>query len=161
MSVNGYLPHLLVIPEDDKNREIANGFVLDSRVKTVRIQVLPPAGGWLKVIEKFVGDHVGSMQRFPERRVLLLIDFDDEVVARTAHVQGCIPPTLAGRVFLLGVKSEPEKLTAACKKKTESIGEALAAECASNQAVLWAHPLLAHNAAELARLKAQVNPFLF
>lgn len=161
MSVNGYLPHLLVIPEDDKNREIANGFILDIRVKTARIQVLPPAGGWLKVVEKFVDNFVISMQNFPERRVLLLLDFDNKIVARTAYVQGCIPPPLADRVFLLGVKSEPEKLITACNRKTEPIGEALADECANNQTVLWAHPLLAHNAAELARLKAEVKPFLF
>jgi hypothetical protein len=27
--VNRYLPHVLVLPEDDANRQIANGFVLD------------------------------------------------------------------------------------------------------------------------------------
>jgi len=29
MSVNGHLPHVLVLPEDDANRQLANGFVLD------------------------------------------------------------------------------------------------------------------------------------
>jgi hypothetical protein len=29
MSVNKYLPHVLVLPEDDANRQMANGFFLD------------------------------------------------------------------------------------------------------------------------------------
>ncbi len=42
MSVNRALPHVLVLPEDDANRQIANGFLLalDSSVQR-RIQVLP------------------------------------------------------------------------------------------------------------------------
>jgi len=28
MSINKYEPHLLVLPEDDANRKIANGFIL-------------------------------------------------------------------------------------------------------------------------------------
>jgi hypothetical protein len=29
MSVNKYHPHVLVLPEDDANRQLANGFLLD------------------------------------------------------------------------------------------------------------------------------------
>lgn len=46
MSINAYKPHLLVLPEDDANREMANGFLLDSRVLMCNMSVLPPAGGW-------------------------------------------------------------------------------------------------------------------
>lgn len=45
MSVNNFKPHLLVIPEDAANREIANGFVLDTRVQTTRIQIMSESGG--------------------------------------------------------------------------------------------------------------------
>ena len=46
MSINKHKPHLLVLPEDDADRQIANGFViaqgvgLDDRA----IQILPEAG---------------------------------------------------------------------------------------------------------------------
>lgn len=49
MSINAYKPHLLVLPEDDANRQIADGFVLDSNCNYRAIQVLRVAGGWLKV----------------------------------------------------------------------------------------------------------------
>lgn len=161
MSVNSYLPHLLVLPEDDANREMANGFLLDTRVNDRRIQVFPVSGGWLKVIENFLKNHVKDMHNFPERRVALLLDFDDDMVNRSAYVRSQIPPAIGNRVFVLGVESEPERLKAACNKGFEPIGEALAAECAEDETVLWSHALLQHNAAELARLTADVKPFLF
>lgn len=161
MSVNSYLPHLLVIPEDDANREIANGFALDSRVDGRRIQVLIPAGGWEKALNKLLGDHVQSMQTYPHRRIVLLIDFDGDAANRSIYVRQKIPAAIRDRVFILGVESEPEHLRAACKKKFEPIGEALAGECVEDKFVLWSHQLLKHNAAELTRLSADVKPFLF
>jgi len=62
MSVNHYLPHVLVLPEDDANRQIANGFQLD--ISSRQIQVLPEAGGWIRVLECFTEDHIGAMDRF-------------------------------------------------------------------------------------------------
>jgi hypothetical protein len=44
MSVNKYQPHILVLPEDDANRQLANGFVLDQSVATRNIQVLEEVG---------------------------------------------------------------------------------------------------------------------
>ena len=43
MSVNVYNPHVLVLPEDDANRQIANGFLLEPSIKHRNIQVLTPA----------------------------------------------------------------------------------------------------------------------
>ena len=40
MSVNKYLPHVLVLPEDDANRQLANGFLLDPNLLDRRIQLL-------------------------------------------------------------------------------------------------------------------------
>lgn len=161
MSINSAVPHVLVLPEDDANRQIANGFVLDSRVDGRRIQVLPPAHGWMKVLDCLCKDHVKGLQTYPNRRIILLIDFDDDVAKRSEYVKTQIPPACADRVFVLGVESEPESLRAACKKKFEPIGETLAEECAENTGDLWSHALLQHNALELARLTAHVKPFLF
>jgi hypothetical protein len=45
MSLNKHKPHLIVLPEDDANRQIANGFINSSNVNQRAIQVLPPVGG--------------------------------------------------------------------------------------------------------------------
>ena len=67
MSVNVYKPHVLVLPEDDANREIANGFLLAPSLKLRNIQVLPCAGGWGKVLACFLDDHVSGLRKFPGR----------------------------------------------------------------------------------------------
>ena len=46
MSVNRHQPHVLVLPEDDANRQLANGFRLDQYLLNWKIQVLR-GGGWL------------------------------------------------------------------------------------------------------------------
>lgn len=48
MAANRYRRHLLVIPEDDANRQIMIGFVLGLSVNSRLVQVEPPAGGWLR-----------------------------------------------------------------------------------------------------------------
>lgn len=48
MSVNNYKPHLLVLPEDEANRQLANGFLQDFSLNLRCIQVLPIAGGWAR-----------------------------------------------------------------------------------------------------------------
>jgi len=53
MAVNVYKPHLFVIPEDDADRQFAVGFEFDFRLKLRAMQVMPVAGGWLKVVDKF------------------------------------------------------------------------------------------------------------
>jgi hypothetical protein len=43
--MNKYRPHVIVIPEDDANRQIANGFLLHPAIATRAVGVMPPAGG--------------------------------------------------------------------------------------------------------------------
>jgi hypothetical protein len=80
---NKHKPHVIVLPEDDANRQIANGFLLDPSIKPRNIQVLNPAGGWGKVLDSFLEDHVAGLRKWPERHLVLLIDFDEHVEART------------------------------------------------------------------------------
>lgn len=160
MRINRYVPHLLVLPEDDPNRQIANGFSLSSKLDSRRLQVLPVAGGWRKVIAEFENNHVSAMQKFPETRLILLIDFDDRE-NRLSYVKRKIPDDLEQRVFILGVQSEPENLKRDTKKTFEQIGKSLAQDCINNTNELWGHDLLKHNQAELERAIADVKPFLF
>ena len=109
MSVNKYQPHVFVLPEDDANRQLANGFLLDLSLSTKKIQVLPEVGGWAQVLERFQSDHIPGMDRYPERYMVLLIDFDNRP-DRLDHARAAIPGHLTERVFILGVLSEPEAL---------------------------------------------------
>src|SRR6266446_10607727 len=109
MSVNKYQPHVLVLPEDDANRQLANGFLLEQSLLTRKIQVLEEVGGWTLVLERFLSDHVVDMERYPGRFMVLLIDFDGRE-ERMQHAKARIPAHLTKRVFILGAWSEPEAL---------------------------------------------------
>ena len=74
MGVNNYRRHVYVLPEDDANRQLAIEFVLG--LPTGQIKVLAPAGGWNHVLESFQTDQAYYMRRFPDRFMVLLIDFD-------------------------------------------------------------------------------------
>lgn len=161
MSVNVYKPHVLVLPEDDADRQIANGFLLEPSIKQRNIQVLPPAGGWGKVLDSFVKTQVKALRTHEGRHVVLLIDFDDQVALRRTQFLSQFPADVQDRVFLLGTRSEPEPLRKQCGDSLEKIGKVLAAECFRNETELWKHPLLEHNEAERMRLNAKVKSFLF
>ncbi|MEH2194658.1 MAG: hypothetical protein V7K98_18715 [Nostoc sp.] len=160
MSINHYQPHVFVLPEDDANRQIVNGFILDLNLNSRAIQVLPPAGGWKKVVEKFTNDYASTMRQYPQRMIILLIDFDEDK-DRLTYVKHQIPDDLKNRVFVLGVLSEPESLRRDINKSFEKIGEALAKDCSDKTNELWEHDLLIHNNTELDRLISSVKPFLF
>jgi len=159
MSLNKYLPHVYVLPEDDANRQLANGFGLDLTLATRKIQVLEEAGGWEEVLRRFQAEHIAEMMRLPNRFMVLLIDFDGRQ-DRMERVRAAIPEPLAERVFVLGAQTEPEELRPSLGSY-ETIGLALARDCRDGTDATWRHPLLNHNAAELNRLRNQVRPFLF
>lgn len=151
--MNRYQPHVFVLPEDDANRQLANGFVNHMAVNQNKIRVLPPADGWTKVREKFSSEHCAGMENYPQRLMILMIDFDSNAVR---YQKMNIPTGLRDRVFVIGVLSEPEKLKEG--RSYEEIGHELAENCTTNQYTAWGHPLLSHNAAELSRLRSSVRP---
>ena len=160
MSVNKYLPHILVLPEDEADSDIANGFLLHHQLNDRSIQVLPYVGGWQVVVEKFTKSFITTMRQYPQRRMVLLIDFDTND-DRFEYVSQHIPGDLKDRVFVLGILDEPETLKRSLGQSFEAIGEALAANCADNTDGLWNHDLLKHNRPELERMMVSVKPFLF
>ena len=163
MSVNKDKPpsRLFVLPEDDANRQIVIRFELNPNLNQRAIKVLPPAGGWKKVVDKFTKDHAAKMRQYSHIMFLLLIDFDNNYQHRLSYLQRQIPDELKERVFVLGVLSEPESLRRDSKKTFEKIGEALAKDCSDNSDELWGHDLLKHNKTELERMVTSVKPFLF
>ncbi len=158
---NKYKPHVLVLPEDDANRQIANGFILNGKIKSRAIQILPIADGWTKLIAKFEQEHINALRDYPERQMVLLIDFDNHL-DRLARIQAKIPSDIANRVFVLGVLSEPERLKASLNHQGfEAIGISLSQDCENNSQIVWGHALLRHNITELIRLVEYVKPILF
>jgi hypothetical protein len=161
MSVNRHQPHVLVLPEDDANRQLANGFHLQvDSVRQRQMQVLPVAGGWAEVLHRFLLDHVVGMESNTMRFMVLLIDFDRREERLTA-AKAQIPEHLTDRVFILGALSEPEALKRADLGDYETIGLAMARDCREETEGIWEHDLLRHNASELARLREHVRPILF
>jgi len=159
MSVNKYLPHVFVLPEDDANRQLANGFYDDPLIATRRVQILPEAGGWQEVLNRFKVEHITDMDRYSTRFMVLLLDFDarDD---RLKTAKAAIPSRLQDRVFILGVWTQPEELRVSLGSY-ETIGSAMARDCRENTDGTWTHPLLGHNAGELDRLRRHVRPILF
>jgi hypothetical protein len=160
MGANKYRNHVLVLPEDRAGHEMANGFQLHESVDTRVIQVLPNAGGWSRVRDGFAQELIAGMNKYPQRYVVLLVDFDRQE-ARLGDMKSVIPQELVDRVFVIGVWSEPEDLRREVGLDFENIGRKLASECRDDSKDLWYHPLLQHNADELERMTAVLKPFLF
>ena len=157
MAVNRYRPHVYVLPEDDANREVANGFQLFESVDPRVIQVIPHLRGWPDVRNTFHSQYVPILHNSELAHIILLVDFDEDANRPTAMN---IPSDVASRVFVLGAWSEPEDL----RKELgsfERIGQQLAEECRKGTEIIWSHALLKHNAAELVRMQQIIKPILF
>ncbi len=150
-----------MIPEDDADRQIADGFVLHPRVRDARIQVVPPAGGWSKVLETFRDEYIPKLRAYRDAHVVMLIDFDGQVERRKADFERKIPAEFKTRVFVIGSKYTPETLRSELGQSFEAIGNSLADDCEGGTAVLWDHEQLSHNDADRQRLDQTVKPFLF
>ena len=159
MSANRYEPHVLVLPEDDANRDIVIGFRRNSWVNFRQLQVEDVAGGWLEVVQRFEGEHVREMRRLANRHVVLLIDLDGHA-DRIGVVKARVPPDLADRVYVLGALTEPEEFRRSLGP-FEEIGMSLANDCQEGTDRTWGHELLRHNAAEVDRMRERVRGILF
>jgi hypothetical protein len=158
VSANIYLPHLFVIPEDDANRDIVNGFRNHSSVKYRQIQVQNVAGGWRKAL-KALEDEQGTLVKYEHRYILILIDLDG-AIERLKDAKQNIPDFLKDRVFIMGSLETPERLSAHARMSKEKIGEALAEECLGGGSGLWKGDLLRHNEEELQRMQRFICHYL-
>lgn len=161
MSVNKSKPHLYIIPEDDADRQLANGFALHWDVDQRQIQVLPPAGGWPNVLGIFKTVYINALRRNTQTHLALLIDFDGQGGDRYRRFAEEIPADIADRVYVLGPRDQPEDLKRELRMSLEEIGTALAHDCAENRIGNWGHDHLLHNEPVRSRLADTVRPFLF
>jgi hypothetical protein len=168
MSGNREKPHMVILPEDRANEQIANGFKLSLNINYRAIRVEKPAGGWLTVVQKFKTELVPEMQKYPACVTVMLIDFDCKAGGFYQHrlnqVTKEIPEGLKNRVFVLGVLTEPEDIKDARnreRKTFEKIGETLAEGCPDSKNSLWKDVLMKHNEDQLQHILKSVRPFLF
>src|SRR4051794_21703848 len=98
MSVNRERPHLYVIPEDDRDRELANGFIGNLWVNDRQAKVMPVAGGWFSVLEKFKAEYIPYLRTYDQGYVVLLIDFDEDYDSRFSQFADQIPKEIKDRV---------------------------------------------------------------
>jgi len=165
MSTNKYQKHILVLPEDDANRQIAHGFAKEPKLNDRVIEVARSAKGWRNVLNAFQNTYVHKMDKGKGKMMflLMLIDFDGQYEKRLGYIKNEIPDELKERVFVLGAQSEPENLKnkIANLKTFENIGKALAQDCVNETDNIWGHDLLKHNRNELERMISSVKPFLF
>lgn len=158
---NKYKKQVWVLPEDDANRQIAQGFALEASVRERSIHVEPVAGGWTAVRDCFKRGYNDELLKYPLCSVVLLVDFDEMGAKRFEEVLSGVDAALKGRVFVLGARGEPEVLKTALRANYERIGRTLAKECADGTRTTWEHELLAHNRVELERMVPHVRPILF
>lgn len=161
MSKDKYQKQVWVLPEDDANRQIAQGFTLEASVKARSIHVLPVAGGWTAIRDGFRNQYNNDLLKYSFCSMVLLVDFDDRGTSRLKDVLSGVDAALKDRVFVLGAQDEPEKLKTALRMTYEQIGKALAKKCSDGTRATWEHALLAHNRGELERMAPHVRPILF
>jgi hypothetical protein len=161
MSKNKYKAQVWVLPEDDANRQIAQGFTLEASVKERSVHLLPVAGGWTAIRDSFEHEYNSQLLQYPLFSMVLLVDFDDKGTGRLNEILSGVDAALKDRVFVLGAQDEPERLKPALRMTYEQIGRALAKECSDGTRSTWEHELLAHNRGELDRMVPRVRPILF
>ena len=160
MSINKPKRHILVVPEDMQIVRLQMSSFLILLLMRLPFQLMPLNGGWTKVVEKFKNDYINSLRRFHERRIVLIVDFDNSK-SRLLQIRNDIPEDLIDRVFILGVQSEPEDLKRELGRHLEDIGKSLSQDCYDNTRTAWGHAVLRNNENELDRMVSSVRPFLF
>jgi hypothetical protein len=159
--MNKYPPHVHVIPEDERDREIAVGFTLHDQLDPRRIRVTRPAGGWSHVIKIFQDQYISVLRTNPQDHVVMLIDFDGQYHKRRVDFDTTIPDDLKQRVFVIGPVQTPELLRKELGKSFEQIGTSLADDCYAGTEITWGHDQLRHNDPDRQRLVTIVKPILF
>lgn len=117
MSVNKYKPHVSVFIEDKANSDIANGFFVNDFIDINSVELRNYGKGWKKVADQFIDNCDKTMANYPNKVVILLIDFDEKAgylnhydYVKTKMSGKQISEDAQKRVFIFGVLSEPEML---------------------------------------------------
>lgn len=163
MSPNRYQDHIIILPEDEADRQIANGFCSSYHLGNANrhVKVVNEAGGWFKAQALLEQTYVPYLKNHEKSRVVLVIDFDSNPDRRTDVLRN-VPEELQARVFVIGSLTDPEQLKSSLNKTLEEIGIAIADQCARETTdSLWNTDLLSHNLEEINRLSNEIRGLLF
>ena len=151
---NNYKNHLRVILEDKPYREILNGVGLSLNIKGDLLDVRNPCGGWEDVFKELENE-LKFLDKFKNRHILMIIDFDYEFESRYDKFLKSIPSQYQNRVFILGVDNkESEALKSLFKMPNfEKIGKKLIKDCPDSDLSNWKNKHLQFNAFEIKRMK--------
>lgn len=87
MNMNRFAPHVYVIPEDDRDRQLADGFWQHDQVKTSRMKVVEPAGGWNEVLKKFQTEYINLLRQYPLGHVIMPAATGSSAAATTSSTR--------------------------------------------------------------------------
>lgn len=153
MGVNFYKEHLYVLLEDEEYQKIMNGVNLTPHVNNAVIQLCHFGHGWSSVFDDFKKTKK-LLNRFKERHVLLLMDFDYEFTKRLEEFRQSVPAEFKNRVFILGIDNkESEDLVRFFKCNSEEIGKKLVRNCPNGDLSHWKNIHLECNLPEIERMK--------
>ena len=155
--VNKFIPHLLVLCEDQATHDIAVGF---NDMVTGEMEVRKPLRGWPHVLQEFKDVYIPWLRAHQNCHLALFIDFDNTFATRLKLFQGDIPQDVADRVFVFGALDEAESVKKESGLKLSNIGMHLADECIQNSSILWGSNQVRHNEPERQRLHAKCGAFL-
>jgi hypothetical protein len=110
VGVNKYTKYVVILPEDDANRQIINGFLNVIGVNFRAIDVRSVAGGWKKALSVRIEPLLKELETNINMSLLVVIDFDCQFKNRQRIFRQKVGDHLIDRAFLLGAISEPEKL---------------------------------------------------
>lgn len=170
MSANRYQKHLLILCEDYATNAMVNGFLSSRHLKNARqVQTLPYLKGWQSVVDSVLNKQLQELARYPERELLLVIDFDKDPARATTirqHIRAALekrqlPYEFEQRVHILGALMEAEDLRRALGQSLEEVGQEAAQQCHENRSALWLHDLLKHNQEDVKHLTMAFRRLLF
>jgi len=148
---NRYKPHIFVYTEDDATRQFATGLASVFDEYCNQIEIKPYGHGEKSAVRKLIND--SQLERFPERRAVLIIDLDKkddrlESIREDAYFQ-----QFADRIFILASFFEVEDLRLIANTgNLETIGKILGGDCSK-----WNDPLLKQCIDDACRLKAFIE----
>ncbi len=154
--MNKYQFALLVVPEDQANKDLVIG-ARDSQPNTIqnKIRIEPVPGGRDEVWTATIHDYLPRLERYERWHLVLVIDHDADVPKIQQHFDELIPQSLKSRVWVLGCRSEPES----CRSRLgrpgplRELGSELFNSCMTQLSPLWDHNELNHNKAQLESLR--------
>ena len=151
---NNYKHHLRVILEDDKYNNIINGIIVSPNVEDSLFDVRNPCGGWPDVFKELKIE-LKFLNKFKDRHILMLIDFDEKFESRYNIFLTEVPSKYLNRVFILGVNNkEFEDLQRFFSLSNfEKLAKKLVENCPDSDLSNWKNKHLECNLAEIERMK--------